>query len=562
MNRAARLVVMLTAVAAPVGGQTVATSPHNLSISGPGPIRATGESEICLFCHTPHNSSPRKPLWNRRDPAFNYTPYGSTTADAAVGQPTGAAMLCLSCHDGTIALGDVLSRAATIDMNGVTVLPPGTSRLGTNLSDDHPVSFTYDAALAGADGELADPATLVGPVRLEGDQLQCTACHDPHDNSLGDFLVATTAQSQLCGYCHTTDQWATSSHATSTATWNGVGTDPWFHTPHTTVADNACENCHNPHNAGGPPRLLNQLTEEDNCLDCHNGNVAAADIRGDLLKPYAHDVFGSAGVHDPTEPETVQQRHVECPDCHNPHTARNAPAVPPDAGGRIAGSRGVDGNGNPVAAIRFEYELCYRCHADSPDKPGSPTARQIVQANVRLEFDPANPSFHPVEGPGQNPDVPSLLPPYTESSVIYCSDCHAGDGGGAAGPHGSIYPQILKFSYETADNTPESFQAYRLCYTCHDRTTIIDGTGNFARRVHRQHIVGEDTPCNVCHDPHGISIGQGNSTNNSHLVNFQVGVVQPNSAGRLEFIDTGTFSGECYLSCHGENHNPEFYNGN
>ena len=42
----------------------VGNTKHNLSVSGPGPAQATSETEICIFCHTPHNASPGTPLWN------------------------------------------------------------------------------------------------------------------------------------------------------------------------------------------------------------------------------------------------------------------------------------------------------------------------------------------------------------------------------------------------------------------------------------------------------------------------------------------------------------------
>ena len=102
---------------------TVADTKHNLSISGPGTLKASSESQICIFCHTPHNASAAAPLWNRRDPGSTYIPYSSTTAVANPGQPTGASILCLSCHDGTIALGDVLSRETPILMSGSQTLP-------------------------------------------------------------------------------------------------------------------------------------------------------------------------------------------------------------------------------------------------------------------------------------------------------------------------------------------------------------------------------------------------------------------------------------------------------
>lgn len=542
--------------------QSVVDSKHNLSVTGPGTIKAASESEICIFCHTPHSSSPRKPLWNRPDPGATYTLYSSSTIQANIGQPDRSSLLCLSCHDGTIALGNVLSRSAPIVFTGgITTMPPGNTNLTIDLSDDHPISFLYNSSLATEDGELVDPATLTGPVKLEGGYMECTACHDPHKNPISDFLVATNENSALCLYCHDKSYWDNASHKTSNAEWDGNGTNPWFHTTFTTVAQNACENCHNPHNADEHVRLRNFIPEETNCLVCHNGNVANDNIQIQINKAYTHAVDNYTNLHDPEESNTLQSRHVECEDCHNPHAAFNQNANPPDASGKLRGVKGVNSDGNDVSEIQYEYELCYRCHADSPDKPGSPTTRQIEQNNVRLEYDINNPSFHPIEGPGVNGNVPSLLPPYTESSVIYCTDCHSSNGNGAPnGPHGSIYPQILKYNYERADFTQESPSAYELCYKCHDRDSIL---GDNSFEEHKKHIRGEDTPCNVCHDPHGISSAQGTSTNNSHLINFDLSVVDPDpETGRLEFIDNGNFAGECYLECHGKKHSPKTYGGN
>ncbi|NOX90317.1 MAG: hypothetical protein GXO77_14980 [Calditrichaeota bacterium] len=543
-------------------GQSIKNTVHNLSVSGPGTVKAESETEICIFCHTPHNSRPVAPLWNREDPGTNYTLYNSSTIQATPGQPDGSSILCLSCHDGTIALGSVISRTQDIVMSGgVTTMPPGETNLGTDLSDDHPISFTYDQNLSSADPELVDPATLNGPVYLENDRLQCTSCHDPHKDLYGKFLVATNRSSDLCLYCHQKNGWSQSSHSVSTAQWNGAGSDPWYHTDYTTVSDNACENCHNPHNASGHEFLVNQVAEEDNCLVCHNGNVASKNIESQLSKPYRHDVYKYSQVHDPQESAVSQVRHVECTDCHNPHQAQNRSSNPPDVSGSIQGVKGVDSNGNPVDPVRYQYEICYRCHADSPDKPGSPYTRQIQQTNVRLEFDPNNPSFHPIEAPGQNTNVPSLISPLTESSIIYCTDCHASDGSNSpAGPHGSNYQQLLKYRYETADYTKESYQAYELCYQCHDRNKIINSSmSRYCKDVHRKHIVGEDAPCATCHDPHGISSNQGNSTNNTHLINFNLDIVSPNSKGELKFVDRGYQSGACYLRCHGKEHRPKKY---
>src|SRR5262252_8288263 len=123
-------------------GDTILASKHDLSASGPGTIKATAESEVCLFCHTPHRSTGEIPLWNHTLSQAIYIPYGSSTAKATIGQPTGSSKLCLSCHDGTVALGMVNTRVLPIEMRGgISTMPPGRSNLGTDLSDDHPVSF-------------------------------------------------------------------------------------------------------------------------------------------------------------------------------------------------------------------------------------------------------------------------------------------------------------------------------------------------------------------------------------------------------------------------------------
>jgi hypothetical protein len=124
-------------------------SPHNLSNSGPASTRSAGESEICIFCHTPHGAAPEAPLWNRYSSGALYTPYSSSTARARTGQPTGSSALCLSCHDGTVAMGRVRSRASEVRMlSGSSRMPAGRQVLGTDLSDDHPVSFPYDTPTA------------------------------------------------------------------------------------------------------------------------------------------------------------------------------------------------------------------------------------------------------------------------------------------------------------------------------------------------------------------------------------------------------------------------------
>ena len=548
----------------------IISTKHNLSASGPGTVKAANETQICVFCHAPHNFSPSAPLWNRQTPGSNYTPYTSSTEKSVAGQPTRGSLLCLSCHDGTIALGQVLSRSAAIPMAGGASTLPATSasRLGTDLSGDHPVSFVYNSALATARGELADPGTLTGAVRLDSTgQLQCSACHDAHDDPYGKFLVMSNTASALCNVCHLKNYWNASEHKLSTKTWNGVGTTPWPHTSGATVAANACEGCHRPHTAPGKKWLQNAATEEGNCYPCHNGNVAAKNIQTEFTsKVSIHPVVSTTGVHDPAEAAVVQSRHVECVDCHNPHASNATKGSPV---GSLIGVRGVDINGAAVNAVTAEYPVCFRCHADSTNKPAPHTTRQIAQGNTRLEFSTSNPSYHPVAGPGKNTNVPSLLAPWTIASTMKCGDCHnnntgpGANGTGPAGPHGSIYPPLLERQYITTDRTAESAANYALCYKCHNRTvftTATNGASPFGTDSgHRKHVVEERTPCNICHDPHGVSSTQGTPTNNSKLINFNTTIVKPTTGGRLQFISTSTNRGTCYLVCHGQDHNPKSY---
>jgi predicted CXXCH cytochrome family protein len=583
------LVAALSLLSAGALAQVAATK-HNLSVSGPGALKAVSETQICIFCHTPHNSSPQAPLWNRADPgqSNSYIPYSSATALGFAGQPNGASLLCLSCHDGTIALGNVLSRDTPIAMAGGQDFIPSdaSSYLGTDLSDDHPISFAYSDDLATAHGnELAKPATLTGRVRLDASgQLQCTSCHDAHSNTYGMFLVMSNQAGALCTTCHKKSSWPQTSHALSSATWNGAGVNPWPHTSGANVSANGCDNCHRPHTAGGKWWLMNYVAEEDNCYSCHNGNVAQKNVQADFQKTSRHPVELYTGIHQPKpplavpiplEPAVVTQRHVECADCHNPHantgaagTAMNG--VPGTVPGSLLGVRGVDKNGLEVAQVAYEYQVCFRCHGDSTGQPAPHTARQIPQTNLRLQFAAGNPSYHPVVATGVNTNVPSLLAPWAITSVLKCSDCHNSDnspaagGSGPSGPHGSSNPSLLELPYSTLDRTSESPTAYALCYKCHDRTrftTAQAGASPFeGTQGHLLHVVTERTPCNVCHDPHGISSSQGGTaTNNSKLINFDISVVRPNSAGQLRFVSTGLNHGQCYLLCHGQDHNPQGY---
>jgi predicted CXXCH cytochrome family protein len=531
-----------TAVFAGVTG-----TPHDFS---PG---RTG-SMACQYCHTPHMAMTGTPLWNHKLSERVYEIYWSSSLDAKVGQPTGSSKLCLSCHDGTVALEATVRGGA-----GSTFIKPGAKNLGTDLSDDHPVSFVYSSDVSDKDPQIRPPEGVVDELKLDHlGEMQCTTCHDPHDNSFGNFLVMTNIRSNMCVQCHMITGWTGSVHAGAVADVKDAADDYLTGTGYATVQDNGCLSCHQVHSAAGKQRLFHFAEEEKNCLSCHNGLVANTNLTAAFEKISGHFVQDYTGEHDIREEADSSQQHVECVDCHNPHAMSQSIAQAPNVVGALKGVSGVTAQGSVIESANYEYEICYKCHGNNPNRIDSEISRVITQTNVLMEFDQANPSYHPVTVQGINRNVPSLLAGMDESTVIYCTDCHNSDSSSQVkGPHGSDNPYLLASRYETADETQESPEAYALCYKCHDRESILNDESFDA---HNKHIREENTPCSVCHDAHGISSVQGTSLNNTNLINFDSSVVFADpDTDRLEFEDLGTFRGRCYLECHGEKHSPEEY---
>ncbi|MHB8882090.1 MAG: cytochrome c3 family protein [Thermodesulfovibrionales bacterium] len=236
----------------------IANTKHNLSVTGPGSIKAVTETEICVFCHTPHGATTELPLWNHALTTHSYvagelpsTSTGWPGLLSTVQPPDKASKLCLSCHDGTVAVGLLVnmpgpgSSSVPISMQGTTGgKMPATAYgyIGTNLSGTHPVSIAVNDTLindknacptSGAytlqyppDG---DPVQLkptsnlykggLGRSKTTGSSftynqgVQCTSCHDPHLDGAVDFLVKGTGSpfpvpghpgnvSALCTTCH------------------------------------------------------------------------------------------------------------------------------------------------------------------------------------------------------------------------------------------------------------------------------------------------------------------------------------------------------------------------
>jgi predicted CXXCH cytochrome family protein len=200
--RVPSILAVLFALATPLSAQGLAGSDHDFTSEA---WNVTGE--MCRVCHTPHDADrtvPNAPLWNHSVPdGAAFTPYSSTTLDALVAGPDGTSKLCLGCHDGMTALDSYGGMIGSTVMTGKEVI-------GTNLADDHPISFVYDLALATADGELADPTSspsgLGGTIAVDlliGGRLECSSCHDAHNSSgAPDMLQVWNNESLLCRTCH------------------------------------------------------------------------------------------------------------------------------------------------------------------------------------------------------------------------------------------------------------------------------------------------------------------------------------------------------------------------
>ncbi len=535
-----------------VAGSGIAWTRHNLSVSGPGPVRSSQETEICIFCHSPHVEPGNPPLWNRQTSGeVGYEPYSSSTLSSRPGQPDGVTIMCLSCHDGTIAIGAVKSENTTIQMLGAGPLGklPSSSRsnLGTNLSGTHPVSVPYDDATRrglapGANTWLhSHPTDLAkrGPLDQNG-KVQCTACHDPHDDpsqngmSVPPFWRGGSFE-EVCIACHVA---------------------PLAYEGHSQISKlpMGCGSCHVGHGVTNQP-LLPQ-SEEEACFDCHGDTSRLSDTRNDgrissqadpvrvdhlFDRPYKHPVQDTWLVHDPTEDLLSQGakalRHIECVDCHQIHGETTL--------SQTGGIRDSDIVDTTLIGGVAEYELCYQCHSTNPDLP-------YGEWDKSEELNPSNESYHPIEAPLGKQDVPSLLSPWLPGDVMTCSDCHGSDDSDdPGGPHGSRNQWILRWSYSATDGVSESEYTYQACYKCHSRTSILSDE---SFQGHSMHVVEQEISCYACHDSHGsreypglIRFGK----------DFRYTSVLPSSSGRLEYDSSN--GARCYLTCHGVDHDPLEY---
>ena len=591
---------------------------HNLSPPSGASVYSQGGLG-CTFCHAPHSGlGGVSPLWNQTLSKSNYTPYSSSTyVERGNTQPTLGitSSLCLSCHDGTVAVGQSAAYGTlptTGSMNSI-------DSFGTNLGGTHPFSLVLPMKDASnlvaslvSQGKTADPT---GAVKLINGNIECTSCHDPHvqgtDKVAQDFLVRDSSSGQMCLACHDPNRiipgqpnplagWTNSIHQTATnqpAANAHVGS-------YGTVALNACSSCHMEHDATAPARLLRPAnpstpgtdTATQDCITCHSGGTLLAPTAPNVMAEIAkigHPLPAGTNFHDAAETAVLNNnRHATCVDCHSAHGSNQVPAfaAPPairPSQANLTGISATDGVTVLLPALN-QYENCLRCHGTSVGKQRlmiygyAPT--RLVSAPDRLnvipEFAATATSSHPVTHDSLSPlPQPSLLTNMLNQNGtagrlmgvrIFCSDCHNSDdnrefgGIGPNGPHGSVYSHILEHNYQFSQATVPGGQVTNLFPNpdvslngpygmCAKCHDLNKVVANTSFKKHSNHVSQDGFSCSVCHTAHGMgSLATGVS--GERLVNFDINVVGQNNGAPI-YYNRG--SNTCTLTCHQTAHNAD-----
>lgn len=191
-----------------------------------GDILGTGSTQICVFCHHPHRTAgganvwTNEVLWNQSAATTtSYATYDTTTSETINGVTSNVtatsglrSYLCLSCHDGEIALNALIALPRDGGSNVTNALTMQWGSLGDTLEDDHPVNITVDNV---NDTGLNTPDLINAaglPLYTGLTTIQCSTCHDVHDNGVSGSTADTGVQfmrlnnwaidSTICTTCH------------------------------------------------------------------------------------------------------------------------------------------------------------------------------------------------------------------------------------------------------------------------------------------------------------------------------------------------------------------------
>jgi len=178
----------------------ITSSAHDLSGAG-----WNSEGEVCNVCHTPHNALAEDvaaPLWSHAVTSATYTVYSSDSFTRTAEQPRAESKACLSCHDGTVAIDSYGGKT------GAASFPSGPALIGTDLSDDHPISIDWlenshwEASLNCLGCHFVHGATHTGGdlVFFDG-YIECATCHDVHNGTAHPKMLRK-AGGDICLHCH------------------------------------------------------------------------------------------------------------------------------------------------------------------------------------------------------------------------------------------------------------------------------------------------------------------------------------------------------------------------
>lgn len=488
--------------------------------------------------------------------------------------------------------------------------------------------------------------TLSGVFRLtDQPRGDCVQCHYQHASVEGSdtggpfkYLLFAQSNNALCytSGCHDNGAANKIYQGSATYTISGHNNSPntIWPGPYPWAKNSGqvgqCINCHDPHGYADSQGLIKAMTvsrEEQLCLACHgNSGPALYDISAELTKNNGqlntqHYITYTqyTGRHDESEGSDATKygssnRHVDCVDCHNPHLSREQVHVIPtnvasDMLRGVSGIRVVNGTAGTIPTyvyiapdsvtehpsghegVAYEYQICFKCH--SSWAPGItnityPSYPQFKITDQSVEFNPNNLSIHPVEGIGKNQSLntnyqQTFVSPITQTSQVYCSDCHGselntGNGFHPQGPHGSVNKSILSGS--TQDQT-------NVCWKCHRQDVYNDGSyGTSATRALSRfdHSDGSarhwdptfniwNNPCLNCHGGgavggiHGTNAGIGTyGTDNlgNHFMNganingFTAGVAGSNNSGSCWTPAGSSVLGSCHAHQNGKNWTPNY----
>jgi predicted CXXCH cytochrome family protein len=590
---------------------------HDLTPGGQGPIQGPRPGS-CTYCHVPHSGNGNMaPLWNQKLSTAIYDTYTSTTylqknnQQMPLGSDSG---LCLSCHDGTVAVADTVL-FGQLPTKGSWIVG---DQFSTHLQSSHPFSLVKPIqddidliATLVSEGKTGDKT---GAVQLILGNVECTSCHSPHVQAIDkvsmNFLVRDSSNGQMCLACHDPTRtsiggskqvnplagWAVGAHNIASNKVSGqVNLGPYG-----TVAGNACISCHQPHNAGGPVRLL-RATNELDCAACHAGGSNLSPALPDVFaefKKIAHPFPNGTNLHDAAEnPLLNNNRHATCVDCHNAHGSQQVMSfnVPPLIRISQTGAVGIAADGTTVVnpAVN-QYENCLRCHGYSAGKVINPiygylpTRSSADPLNVIPQMNSSAKSSHPVMHiRSSGLPQPSLLDTMLDfnggttngramGSQIFCTDCHNSDDNrefgrtGPNGPHGSKWWHILERDYEdsqapggpgtliTINLNPQPDLSvngpYGLCAKCHSLNTVMQSV---SWTGHNPHVYTDGFSCSTCHTAHGMGSTSDNSTG-VRMIDFDLNVVGQDTdpGGNKWPISYDSGSKSCVLQCHNTAHDP------